>query len=63
MAGVDFCDSAGLRALIAAWRLGTAQGTDVAVSATSPQVAGLLEVTGLDQALGAPLNDRSPQAG
>ncbi|WTW92000.1 STAS domain-containing protein [Streptomycetaceae bacterium NBC_01309] len=54
MAAVDFCDSAGLRALIAAWKLGAAQGTAVAVSATSPQVAGLLDITGLAQALASP---------
>jgi anti-anti-sigma factor len=53
MTAVDFCDSAGLRALIAAWKQGTDQGTTLTVVAASTQVTGLLQITGLDQALAA----------
>lgn len=63
MSAVDFCDAAGPRALITAWRQGAAQGTAVLVAAASPQVAGILQLTGLDKVFAPAGNGPAPQAG
>ncbi|MGA5820328.1 STAS domain-containing protein [Kitasatospora sp. NPDC094028] len=49
MAGVGFCDSAGLNALLAAHRHAVLGGTLLVLAAPPPQIRRLLEITGTDQ--------------
>jgi anti-sigma B factor antagonist len=45
----DFCDSAGLSVLVRAHRRALAEGGELRLVVTTPQVARILEVTGLDR--------------
>ncbi|MEU4620656.1 STAS domain-containing protein [Actinoplanes sp. NPDC023801] len=54
MAVVDFCDVAGLRALLAAQAEGSRIGCRVVISAPSEVVVWLLDLTGLGESFGYP---------
>ncbi|MGI5165697.1 STAS domain-containing protein [Spirillospora sp. CA-253888] len=49
LSGVTFCDVSGLALLVWAHRRAGAAGTDLVLAAPRPQLARLLEVTGLDR--------------
>jgi anti-sigma B factor antagonist len=48
MSAVEFCDSTGMNVLLAAHRLATERGGDLALAAPRPSVRKILEVTGLE---------------
>jgi anti-sigma B factor antagonist len=47
MSGVEFCDSTGMNVLLAAHRVATERGGQLALAAPRPSVRKILEVTGL----------------
>lgn len=47
MSAVEFCDSTGMNVLLAAHRLASEKGGDLALAAPRPPVRKILEVTGL----------------
>jgi anti-anti-sigma factor len=49
LTGLEFCDSSGLGALIAAYKAATAQATEMYLVAVSPIVETAITVTSLDQ--------------
>src|SRR5262249_17509106 len=49
LSGLDFCDSSGLGALIAAYKAAAAQGGQVYLTGVSPTVRTAIAVTSLDQ--------------
>ncbi|MFJ6382584.1 STAS domain-containing protein [Kitasatospora sp. NPDC092039] len=49
LAGLDFCDSSGITALLAARRLAHAVGADLALSAVPAKTLRVLAVVGLDR--------------
>ncbi|MFG2576962.1 STAS domain-containing protein [Streptomyces sp. NPDC048481] len=49
LAGMDFCDSSGISALIAARNLAQAAGAEVALAAVPAHTVRVLHVVGLDQ--------------
>ncbi|GAA0568796.1 STAS domain-containing protein [Actinomadura livida] len=51
LAGVEFCDSAGLNAFIRAWKRALAMGCRLILVRPSRRVVDLLRITGVDQAI------------
>lgn len=51
LAGVKFCDSSGVNALVRAWRAATARGGRLLLVAPAAQLARILEITGLNRRL------------
>ncbi|MFJ1967719.1 STAS domain-containing protein [Streptomyces sp. NPDC087903] len=49
LAGMDFCDSTGITALIAARNHALAAGADIALTAVPPNTLRVLRIVGLDQ--------------
>ncbi|MGC0317224.1 STAS domain-containing protein [Kitasatospora acidiphila] len=56
LAGLSFCDCAGLNVLLWACGRGAATGCAVRVSSVSPQVSRLIDLTGTREVLGAAIN-------
>jgi len=62
LAGVGFCDSAGIAILIKAWHTGQAIGVPVYARAAQPRVAAVLQITGVWSVLcTGPLPDTAQQ--
>ncbi|MFJ8884509.1 STAS domain-containing protein [Streptomyces sp. NPDC102402] len=51
LAGLDFCDSSGISALLTARNLAGEQGGTIALAAVPSHTARILRITGLDQVL------------
>ncbi|MET7746527.1 STAS domain-containing protein [Streptomyces sp. NPDC005385] len=51
LAGLEYCDSSGLTALLAARNLATEHGARIALTAVLDNTARILSLTGLDQVL------------
>ncbi|MFJ9522293.1 STAS domain-containing protein [Kitasatospora sp. NPDC101801] len=51
LAGLDFCDSSGISALLAARSTATGRGGDIALAAVPANVIRILRIVGLDQVL------------
>lgn len=49
LAGLDFCDSSGINALVIARNLATEHGVDTALAAIPADTARILRITGLDR--------------
>lgn len=49
LAGLEFCDSSGITALIAARNHAHAAGADIALAAVPPRTLRVLKIVGLDQ--------------
>lgn len=69
MAGTTFCDSAGVNALVRAYKRASASGAGMRLVVTSPAVQRVLAITGVDSLIGiypsvaAALADQPDQAG
>lgn len=49
LAGLEYCDSSGLSALLAAWNLASENGARIALAAVPADTARILSLTGLDR--------------
>jgi anti-sigma B factor antagonist len=49
MCATDFCDSAGLNAIIAVWRRATARDLRLGLVGLTPRVRALFQISGVDQ--------------
>jgi anti-sigma B factor antagonist len=52
MAGTTFCDSAGVNAIVRAYKRATASGASMRLVVTGPTVQRVLAITGVDRLLG-----------
>lgn len=59
LAQVNFCDSAGIRALLVSHQTAAASGVDLRVRRPQPTVANVLRVTGVNDLLGLPMPPES----